>query len=152
MVQNYLRNNDLEILAKNYMGKYASQLIQNQIDNGRKITPNEIVSSIKEAVCFEALRTVSSPDESIEKLQERSQFLADKLTDKNIRILNDKEFLRESLTLDISTSTGARNLSKSIQDEKSLDDAKPQIYATLIQKEDIQKEISREVKSLEVSI
>ena len=122
------------------------------IDKGQEIAPNEIVSSIKEAVCFEALRAVSSLEEPIEKLRETAQFLAERLTDKNIRILNDKEFMREALLLDISVSTHERNFPDSKQQEKSLDDAKPQICATLIQKEDIQKEISRDARSFEISV
>ena len=132
MLKNYLMDNELNISAKNYMCEYASKLIQAKIDSEmvKEVTAEEIVSSIKEAVCFEALREVSRSDTSIEKLQEQARVLSEHLTDKNIRALNDKELLRQITELSSSQ--------KNVQ--------------PLLQKEDIQKELVKESRHTEISM
>lgn len=132
MLKNYLLDKGLNMSAKKYMCEYASKLIQNKIDNGalKEVTPTEIISSIKQAVCFEALREVSKPDTSIEKLQSQAQVLSEHLVDKNIRALNDKTLMTQFADLSVE--------SKNIQ--------------TLLQKEDIQKELSKESRHTEISV
>jgi len=132
MLKNYLMDNELNISAKNYMCEYASKLIQAKINSEmvKEVTAEEIVSSIKEAVCFEALREVSRSDTSIEKLQGQARVLSEHLTDKNIRALNDKELLRQITELSSSQ--------KNVQ--------------PLLQKEDIQKELVKESRHTEISM
>ncbi len=132
MLKNYLMDNELNISAKNYMCEYASKLIQTKIDNEmvKEVTAEEIVSSIKEAVCLEALREVSRSDTSIEKLQGQARVLSEHLTDKNIRALNDKELLMQFTELSSSQ--------KNVQ--------------PLLQKEDIQKELVKESRHAEISM
>lgn len=132
MLKNYLMDNELNISAKDYMCEYASKLIQTKIDSEmiKEVTAEEIVSSIKEAVCFEALRGVSRSDASIEKLQGQSRILSEHLSDRNIRALNDKALLMQFT--DISSS------------QKN---AQP-----LLQKEDIQKELVKESRQTEISM
>lgn len=132
MLKNYLLDKGLNMSAKKYMCEYASKLIQNKIDNGtiKEITPEEVVSSIKQSVCFEVLREASKPDVAIEKLQSQAQVLSEHLMDKNIRALNDKTLMTQFTELSVE--------SKNIQ--------------PLLQKEDIQKELAKESRHVEISV
>lgn len=122
----------LNMSTKKYMNECASKLIQDKIDNGtiREVTPEEIVSSIKQSVCFEALREVSKTDTPIEKLQSQAQVLSEHLTDKNIRVLNDKTLMIQFTDLPVTQ--------KNVQ--------------SLLQREDIQKELLRESRHVEISV
>lgn len=94
MLKNYLLDKGLQVSFQEHMCEYANRLIQDRIERGQTITPNEIISSIKQAVCLESLRQVS--DAPIEKLHEQAQILSNRLVDKNIRVLNDKNLMMQA--------------------------------------------------------
>jgi hypothetical protein len=105
MLNNYLSSHGIEMQSQEHIYKYASILVQKAIDEQNlKEVPTELIeSSIKQAVCFEALKQATSnkelTPESVNILHSKAQILSEKLTDENIRILNNKELMIEANSL-----------------------------------------------------
>lgn len=111
MINHYILEHDLNIKRNDYMSKYASLLIQDKIDQKQEITPEMVVSSIKEVVCFEVLKEAAQKlnyeiqtEQSMNDLQAKAQVLANFISDKNAHILNDKTFMIRALK-DLSTDS-----------------------------------------------
>ena len=110
MIKHYILENDLNIKGSDYMLKYANILIQDKIGQKQEVTPEMIVSSIKQVVCFEALKEASGElnyeiqtEQSVNDLETKAQVLSDVLSGKNVHVLNDKNFIMKALQ-DIPTS------------------------------------------------
>lgn len=101
MIKNYILENGLTVKTKDYMNKYASLLVEEKIKQGeiKEVTADGIISSIKEAVSFEVLRESISESkltsEKIEELKRKAQLLSEKLTNKNVGVLNNKELMNQ---------------------------------------------------------
>lgn len=106
MVKNYILEKGLNTKTKDYMNKYANLLIEEKIKQGeiKEVTTETIVSSIKVVVCFDVLKESLCENkltsEKIEELQGKAQLLSEKLTDKNIGVLNNKDLMQQMAVSD----------------------------------------------------
>lgn len=139
MLDNYLADKGLNIKPESHVYEYASMLVQNKLDGTKsaEASPELIESCIKRAVCFEALKGDHSESlnaKDIEVLHQKSELLASKLTDENIRVLNDTSLMtraNEVIKTDvISTPLSAEQFQKieaSIQRETSQNHKTPDL-------------------------
>ncbi|MDR2781482.1 MAG: AAA family ATPase [Holosporaceae bacterium] len=102
MLDNYVGSKGIEMDTKEQIYKYASILVQKTVDeqNLKAVSPELLESCIKRAICFEALMQASGKKELTPKmvdiLHNRALILSDKLTDNNIRVLNDKSLMERA--------------------------------------------------------
>jgi nucleoside-triphosphatase THEP1 len=102
MLDNYVGSKGIEMDTKEHIYKYASMLVQKTVDdqNLKEASPKLLETCIRRAVCFEALMQASGKEELTPKmvdiLHSKAQILSDKLTDDNIRVLNDKSLMERA--------------------------------------------------------
>jgi nucleoside-triphosphatase THEP1 len=83
--------------------EYASMIVHGKMQESglKEPTPEIINESIKEAVCFQALRRAKGEDLSgkeIPELSQRATILAKHITGENIHILTDKNLMKEAIS------------------------------------------------------
>jgi len=102
MLDTYISSKGIEIEPKEYINEYASMLVQKIVDEQKikKISPELLESCIKQALCFETLKQAADQKELtpdvVNILHSKAQALSEKLSDDNIRILNDKELMKQA--------------------------------------------------------
>ena len=102
MLEKYLYVHNIKLEATEYINKYASMLVQKTIDeqNIKEVSVELLKSSIKQAICFESFMQVMNGKEITSEITEASHekaiILADRLTDDNIRVLNNQELITEA--------------------------------------------------------
>lgn len=115
MLNNYLFSHGIEIQSQEHIYKYASILVQKEVgeQNLKEVPTDLIESSLKQAVCFEALKNASGnkelTPEAVNILHSKAEILSEKLNDENIRILNNKELMKEANSV-ISIDSSAPSL------------------------------------------